>query len=355
MVVLNHLLDVDGGLHAVVHRRVGEDGLVVEQVALGVETDDFATRAETGVDTHDALLTQGCREQQLAQVLGKDADGFFVGLFLAQIEELRFNRGLQQTLVAVLDGLGHQTATGCLSVDVVALQTFHALIVAHGVDAQAQNALGLTSPHRQESVAGTALQGFVPVKVVAEFLCFVRILFSLHHFRGDDCRPAESSAHLLARAFVLADLFGNDVLGTFEGGSDVRNIAHNKALGGAFGIAFALLQQDDGQRLQAHFAGYLGSCAALGTIGQVDVLQRGCLPRIVDALLEFGCHLTLFGDGLHDGLLALLQFLQSFVLVADGAYLYLVEPSRALLAVAGNEGNGAAFVNQGEGSIDVFR
>ena len=38
MVIAEHLLDVDGGLSPMVDRRVGEDGFVVQQVALSVET-----------------------------------------------------------------------------------------------------------------------------------------------------------------------------------------------------------------------------------------------------------------------------------------------------------------------------
>ena len=214
MVVGQHLLQVDGGLHTVVHGRVGEDGLVVEQVALSVETHHLAACAETRVDAHHAFLSEGCREQQLPQVLGKHADGLVVGLLLAQAEELRLYRRLQQALVAVLHGLSHQSAAGCLSVDVVALQAFHALVVAHGVDAQPQDALCLASPHGQQPVTGTALQGFLPVEIVAELLGFVGILLGFHHLRGDDGRPAESSAHLLTAALVFAHLFGNDVLGT---------------------------------------------------------------------------------------------------------------------------------------------
>ena len=57
MVIAEHLLDVDGGLSPMIDRRVGEDGFVVQQVALCIETHHLATRSETWVNTHDALLT----------------------------------------------------------------------------------------------------------------------------------------------------------------------------------------------------------------------------------------------------------------------------------------------------------
>ena len=45
---------------------------MVEQVALCIETHDLATRAESRVNTHHPLLSEWCREQKLAQILGKD-------------------------------------------------------------------------------------------------------------------------------------------------------------------------------------------------------------------------------------------------------------------------------------------
>ena len=48
---------MDGGLHEVVDRRVGENGLVVQQVALGIETHHLAAGTESRVDAHDALLS----------------------------------------------------------------------------------------------------------------------------------------------------------------------------------------------------------------------------------------------------------------------------------------------------------
>ena len=70
---------------------------------------------------------------------------------------------------------------------------------------------------------------------------------------------------------------------------------------------------------------------------------------MVDAQLEFGRHLILFGDGLDDGLLALLNLLEFLETIADGCYLHFIESASALLAIAGDEGNGATLFEQGEG------
>ena len=88
---------------------MGEDGFVMEQVSLSIETDHLTTSTEAWVDAHDALLSQGSTKEQLAQVLGKDADGLLVGLLFAQSGELGFYGGFKQTFVAVLHGLGDKS------------------------------------------------------------------------------------------------------------------------------------------------------------------------------------------------------------------------------------------------------
>ena len=80
MIILHHLFHMNSGLHAVVYWWMGENGLVVQQIALCIETHHLAARAETRVDTHHALLAQRGGQQQLLQVVDEHVDGFLVGL-----------------------------------------------------------------------------------------------------------------------------------------------------------------------------------------------------------------------------------------------------------------------------------
>ena len=89
-VFLNKMFDGGSCLSALRHWRVGEDGLVMQQIALSVEAYNLATGAESGVNTHHALLSQRCRHKQLTQIIGKDAYGFFLGLHLAVGSKLIF-------------------------------------------------------------------------------------------------------------------------------------------------------------------------------------------------------------------------------------------------------------------------
>ena len=106
-----------------------------------------------------------------------------------------------------------------------------------------------------------------------------------------------------------------------------------------------------GKWFQSLFPCHLGTGASFGSIGQVDILQCGGLPAVVDAFLQLSSHLPLFGDGLDNRLLALRNLLQSRQPVADGSNLYLVKTTRPFLTVAGDKGDGTPLVQQFQGIL----
>ena len=233
------------------------------------------------------------------------------------------------------------------SIDEVALQAIYALIVV-GRNAKPQYALGFATAHGQQAVAGAAFQGFLPVEVVAVLGCLIGVGLGFHHLRRDDGLPPEGTSHLLSAVLVLAHLLGYDVLSALDGSFRVGHLIGDEGECCVLGVSLALQQQCFGQRFQALLTGYLGTCAALGTVGQVDVLQFGGIPRRFDAFLQFGRHLALVADGFDNGFLTFQHLFQPLVGVADGCYLYFVQSARALLAVAGYKGYGATLVEEGQ-------
>ena len=85
---------------------------------------------------------------------------------------------------------------------------------------------------------------------------------------------------------------------------------------------------------------------ALGLVGQVYVLKFGKVPTCLYLRLQLWCEFLLFRYRLCYRLLPLLYFLETFVLFCNERYLYLIEVSRALFAITGNEWNGASLVEQ---------
>ena len=124
------------------------DGRVVQQVALRVERHDLASRAESRVDGHDALLPQRRGEQQLAQVLGENPDRLVVGLLLGRRELFGLDRGAYQAFERVGHGRFARRRAGPYEQPA---ETFDAMFGIH-VDRDFQNALLLAAAHGQEAV-----------------------------------------------------------------------------------------------------------------------------------------------------------------------------------------------------------
>ncbi len=68
---------------------------MMQEFALTVHTDHLTAGAETRVDREDVLLSQGCGQQQFAQVVGKYPDGLSVCRHLGFHTDLRFQGGPQ--------------------------------------------------------------------------------------------------------------------------------------------------------------------------------------------------------------------------------------------------------------------
>ena len=318
--------------------RVRVEDLVVEQVALGVEAGDLASVGKSGVDGHHALLSQRGGEEQLAQVLGEDMDGLFVGLFLAQRRKLILNTRVYEPSEGVLHGLAHEALTGAVASDKLSAQAvLHGFFVGDG-DADAQHARLLAAAHGQQSVGG--------VEVVGKLLCLVRLGHFLDDLRADHGLAAVGRTHGVARLLVFAHSLGDDVLGASQCCLHVGHVALDEALCRLSGVGLALQQEDRGQRFQSLLPRHLRPGAPPWLEGQVDVLQLRGVPAVADAPLQFGRELLLLGDGLEDRRLALLQLLELRVEFADACDLHLVEVARPLLAVACDEGDGAALVEQ---------
>ena len=324
---------------------MGKDGFMVEQVALCIETHDLATRAESRVNTHHPLLSEWCREQKLAQILGKDVDGLLVCLLLAEGGKLVFYAGLEQALVGIVHRFAHQGGTRAVAVNVAVLESFGRIVVV-GRYAHAEYAFVFASPDGKQTVGGTAAERLGKVEVVGKLGSIFRVGFCLDHFGCYDGFPFERSPHLSACLFILADGFGNDVLCSLDGSLHVAHLLADKPLGCHHRLLFALHHENDRQRLESLFACHLCPGAPFRLVGQVDILQFGGVPTVVNALFQFVGKFALRVDSVADGVLSFGHLLHFVVALTDGGYLYFVQSSSALLAIPADKGNGASLFKQ---------
>ena len=317
---------------------MGINRVVVEEVALGVKANHLAARAESWVNAHDALLAQRGSQEELAQVVGKDANGLFVGPRLALGGKFGFDAGAEQALVGIRHGHLHLGSGRRTAAHVGTGQALEAALLVVGRDADAQESLGLAAADGQQAVGGASAEWLAPVEIVAILLRFGRL--GLHHFGGDDGETLIGGAQGVARVFVLVDALGQDVARPLQSRFLIGHFGCQETAGGAHRVLVGLRLEEVGEGFEAQAAGCLGARLALGLEGQVDVLQHGGVPAIGKARLEFGRHLALLGDGVGDKLAAVLHLKEAFVLVLDGRHLHLVHTARCLLAVTADEGDG---------------
>ena len=188
---LYHLLDSPGGFLRLADGRMRIDVFVVQQVALFVQAHHLASGAETRVDAHHPFPAQWGSQQQLAEIPGKDADGFVIGFFLALCGKFGFDGGLQQTLVGILHGLSHLLSTSVGVSHKTVLELIHAFFIVR-IDGHFQQAFGFCTADGQQLVRAASLQGVGEVKVVPVFggFCF----FSFYHLGRQNGLPGKGVA-----------------------------------------------------------------------------------------------------------------------------------------------------------------
>ena len=227
--------------------------------------------------------------------------------------------------------------------------------------AQAQDLLGLAAPHGQDPVPGRAAHGLRPVEVVAELGAL--LLLALQDVGAHDAGVDEQPAHGRADAGVLAGDLGRDVPGAGQGGLGVGHVLAGVDEGGGAGGRIVarrpvrgqgrLLQQPQRQGLEAPLAGHGGAGAALGPERQVDILEGRQVGRGPDAGLQRVGQQFALGQRLQDRAAPLVQLVQLLEPVADGGDGHLVQAAGGLLAVAADEGNGAALGDQVGDGLDL--
>jgi len=91
------------------------DNLMMQEVTLFVKASNLTSIGIARVEGEDTFLTEWGREEKLAEVLGKDLDGLFVGTLLAQGSKFIFNARIDKTFEGVFNGLADEGLTHSVS------------------------------------------------------------------------------------------------------------------------------------------------------------------------------------------------------------------------------------------------
>ena len=192
----------------------GVNDVVVQQLALPVEADNFAAGAEARVDGQHVLASQRRGQQQLAKVFREHADGFDVRTFLGLNPHLHFNRLPEQALVAVLHREAHLLGGGPSAGDKEGFDQAQSLLLRR-LDAHHEQPLAFAAANGQHPMAGDFGERLTPIEVVLELRG--RLLLFERNLRFHHRLAPEQRAQLGASLGIVADALGQDVASPRQG------------------------------------------------------------------------------------------------------------------------------------------
>ena len=154
---------------------------------------------------------------------------------------------------------------------------------------------------------------------------------------------------------MLGEAFDQDRARAFQ-----RRLHVGHALGlihegraAALRVVRRVVEQKIGQRLQPGLAGDLRLGAAFGLVGKIEVFEPRLGVGSAQLDQQLVRQLALLADAFEDRLAALLQFAQVSQALVQGAQLRIVEGPGDFLAVAGDERNRRARIQQVDGGLHL--
>ena len=177
-------------------------------------------------------------------------------------------------------------------------------------------------------------------------LAFLFLAFD--HGRADVALDMEDFADAVAPVDVFRDPFGHDVLGALQGFLNIVDALARIDITRCEAVDEVHILCHDlcGKRLQALFAGDGGAGAAFGLVWQIQILDFLQGLGVQYLLLQFWRELLLLADGGDDAFFALLEFNELFEAFLHGGHILFVHRACHFFAVAGDEGDGGAFVEE---------
>ena len=308
--------------------------------------------AVAGVQTDGGLALDGRCHQQLAQVDAEQPDGVLAGLFGELGADFPLDGGVNQTVIGILAGVLHQQSAGGTALHIQAADDIQGA-AGVGDHAHLQKALFLAAVEGQHLMAcqlfhrvGELVVGGVDA-----------VLLLLGGRGGDGAVDPYQIAHPFAHLGVVGHLLGDDVLCALQSGIDAVHALFGVEEGlcqlcGVFG-AFLLEQERLCQRLQTLFLCHAGAGFALGAEGAVDVVDFGQGGGLVQCGADLVGEVALTFDELAHLFPSGVQIAQVFQLVGNLANQLVIHGAVLFLAVAGDEGDGVALVQQGDDICNV--
>ena len=330
----------------------GIDDGRVEDAARAVDHRNLAAHPVAGIKAHGDLALDGRLHQQRTQVQRKLADGTLAGCRGEFRADLTLQRGKEQAVIGVERRGADEIHGPSARHDHRAVDRAHGGVVVQ-FDRNPQHLLLLPAVNGENLVSLQA--GEILREVIIELID--RILFR-GGFGMKLTDPAQKLLQRLAELGAVADLFGDDVGSAgqrvFHGLDTLFRIEVGRRGLRRIRTVAVLAEEQLGQGLETLLLRDGGAGAALLLIGAVEVFELGQGPGLADGGGELFRELSLLFDGGEDGLAAFLKVPKILQPGLQRAQDSVVHRTVQLLAVAGDEGDGVALVQQADDVFDVF-
>jgi hypothetical protein len=304
---------------------------VLEVLSRAVDRRHLAARAQARVDPQDPLPPHRRRQQQVPQILREHADRLLLGPFVQQRPHLGFDRRSQEPLIRVLFDAPEQRPMGRLGPVERAVQPLDDRRRGD-LDRGRKHALLLAPRDRQRLVRHEPRERLAELEVHLELRPVRRraALLSRH-------QPAAAHrlvADPLPRGRMLGDPFREDVA---RAGERLR-VARRRLVG----------PDPLRERPVALLARDLRPSPPLRLEGEVEVLEPLLVDAVDDLPFELRRERALLADRLEDRRLAVAQRGVKVQPVLDLLELGFGQPAGLLLAIAGDEGERGALLEEGD-------
>ena len=349
------------GLVPVVLGGMGEDGVRGHHPPCAIHHGDLDAGAQPRVQAQGRQAPSRGGQQQGREVAGEDADRLLLRRIPQaplevqvqahrQLDPPGLAHRLQQPGIrrpaAVLDAeaFGDHEPADCVRVLALARQQI-----------QIEDALIAPAEQGQGPVGRDLVDGLAVVEVVGELVAL--LLLTLHHLGHQDTLAPEVLAQAPGQFRVLGEALHEDLAGPLQGGIAVRHPLGrvHVAQGQGPRVLGRVRQEPVRQGFEPGLPGDLGLGAALGFVGEVEVLQALLGVRPQDLGAQCVGQLSLFLDAAQHRVPAVPKLAQVAQAFLQEAQLDVIQAAGDLLAVTGDEGDGRALVEQGDGRLHLGR
>ena len=319
--------------------------VVTQQIALFVQADYLTAGAEAGVNGHHALLPHRRGQQQLPEVLSKHLDAFNIGLLFGLSENFSGDGRVQKALPGVVHGVADLVMRGVAVLLAIVVIQFVAALLSVGINLHLQKTFILCPQHSEEVVGRDLGDGLREVEIRAVF-GRLGIGHTLLGYLGTDPAGAVDAAQRLPVMGGLADSFCQDIPGALQSLFHGGYLALDKLLGIGLRITALVVPKEIREGFQAPGDRHGGARLAFGPIREIQVFQLAAAHAVLYGLLQLRRQLPQLLNGSQDGSLAFFHLFKDIGPMLDLGHLHVCHSSRALLAVPGDERDGAPLCKQ---------